>query len=256
MLELKWPHKLNPDLQLLIKAKVGTLIASSIYLLQISGSTLPIQHSHTELKVTLTLQWIAHLATGLLHYNTSCAFTALSMTTTLLYKLTSLKRLCVVFLASMQIRQRLTIVKQPYLLSPVNIKWGLCLQRLPIVKQPYLLSPVNIKWSLCLQPYVKLTGFEPSSTTLWLAHVGWQNSYLDIQCTCRSKSSYFQVLCYSSNACRLLSLYTYCLGQAPMGDWSSSTKNLYTWIVNYRCASTHNRIAFIVASPMLHWSQP
>ena len=57
------------------------LTCSSRELLQLSGSRLPIQHSHTELQITLRV----NLAAGLLHYSTSHASTALLMATELLY---------------------------------------------------------------------------------------------------------------------------------------------------------------------------
>ena len=57
-----------------MKFSVVTEVSTFLIITQVSSG-----HSHTELQVTLTLQWSVHFATGMLHYSTSHASTALFM---------------------------------------------------------------------------------------------------------------------------------------------------------------------------------
>ena len=78
-------------------------LRSQVYQLKLSGSRLPIQHSHTELQVTLILKRCVHLAAGLVHCSTSHTATALLIFTTLTD--VSQQALCIV-LGSYAIRYR------------------------------------------------------------------------------------------------------------------------------------------------------
>ena len=83
----------------------GMYTIHNLHPLYISGSTLLIQHSYTELQGTLTVWWSLHLATALLHCSTS------HTSTVLLWQLCFFRRpisvfqmLCVVSLTPKQLR--------------------------------------------------------------------------------------------------------------------------------------------------------